>query len=213
MKRLALALALISIFAFAASALADDLNPPPWRGQPGTTFAEWDFQTDQSPIAPVQWYNPFGMPLAYPAAGVGQSWQNEFGGRQGVWPLSGTIEIPIQNYPPPNPYKDIRVQVTWAKQTMDSQLYVSELLTGVGGQLLQQLVLGPTGVPIGDGLWYHSTYNIRLYPNPANEVVKISGTVMVDQLVIDTICVPEPSSLAALSGLLGIAGLAWRRRR
>jgi len=37
---------------------------------------------------------------------------------------------------------------------------------------------------------------------------------MVDQLVIDTICVPEPSSLLALSGsLIGLAGFAIRRRR
>ncbi len=35
----------------------------------------------------------------------------------------------------------------------------------------------------------------------------------VDTLVLTSRCVPEPSSLLALSGLLGFAGIAWRRRR
>jgi hypothetical protein len=35
----------------------------------------------------------------------------------------------------------------------------------------------------------------------------------VDDMVLISRCVPEPSSLVALSGLFGIAGLAWRRRR
>jgi len=78
------------------------------------------------------------MPIAHPQAGVGQEWLPVWGGREGVWPLSGTIEVPINNYPPPNPWKDIWVQVTWAKQTQQSQLFTWELNSGAQGQLVSQ---------------------------------------------------------------------------
>ena len=50
---------------------------------------------------------------------------------------------------------------------------------------------------------------LNIEPNPAFEIVRIDGAVMVDEIVIDTICIPEPASLA----LLGLGGLALMRRR
>ena len=215
MKTFSLVLALCAMLAIcSAAAIADDLNPPPWqRYTPGTTYAEWEFSTSNPNANPDQYYNPFGMPVAQCEPGVGQSWLSNWGGRQGMWPLSGTIAVPILNYPIANPYKDIWVQITWAQQTTTSQPYVSELTTGDQGKLISQQIIGQTGEPVGDGNWYSSTFEIQMSPNPSTETVKIDGTIVVDELIIDTDCVPEPSGLLTLlvSGI-GLAGFAWRRR-
>ena len=47
----------------ATTALADDLNPPPFRGQPGSTFQAWDYNTPAlgAPDAACPANNPFGV--------------------------------------------------------------------------------------------------------------------------------------------------------
>ncbi|MFQ3548696.1 MAG: PEP-CTERM sorting domain-containing protein, partial [Armatimonadota bacterium] len=215
-KVLVLSFTLVVLFSLVCTTFADDLVAPPWqRYSPGTTYALWEFNYETAPGAPVvadDYYNPYGIPTARPYPGVGQSYISQWGGREGLWPLSGTIEVDINNQPIANPYKDIWIQLTWAKQTVDSIPYISELLSGATGTLVgQHVVLGPTGY-VGD--WYHSVYQIRIYPNPSFETIKIDGTIVVDQLVIDTICVPEPANILALvGGLAGIGGFAIRRRK
>jgi hypothetical protein len=48
----------------AGRALADDSDPPPWRGNPGSTWQEWTFDTDQSPVWPANpgFINPYAPP-------------------------------------------------------------------------------------------------------------------------------------------------------
>ena len=192
------------------AALADDLNEPPWRGQPGTTLTEWTCGDSNPNPLPVYELNPNGDSVMSVYPGVGQEWWNVWGGRQGVWPLSGTIEIEIPNYPIQNPYKEIWVQLTWAPQAPDTYPIVSEQLTATPGSLLAEVQLEPTlEPPPADDFWYHSTFVIHLEPNPAFEIVRIDGAIMVDQIVIDTICAPEPVTLV----MLGIGGLLLRRKR
>ena len=110
---------------------------------------------------------------------------------------------------PPNEYKDVWIQLTWAKQVTASAPAISSIPGGTI-QLLSQVDIGPTGEPPPAGAnWWHSTYNIRIYPNPDFETIRIDGTIMVDEVVIDTICAPEPSALALLA--LGAVGLLRRR--
>lgn len=206
MRSLLITLTVLSVFAVAAQ--ADDLNPPPWRGQPRTTFQEWQFLTPDDTPAPEFVNNPYGMPTAQVWPGTGQAYWPVWGGRTGVWPLSGAMELYVPNIPG-GEYKDIWVQLTWAKQAFAS---VPVLSTTPGGtvELLSQIDIGPTNEPPPAGAnWWHTTYNIRIYPNPAFETIRIDGTVMIDQVVIDTICIPEPASL----GLLMIGGLLLVRRR
>lgn len=192
-----------------SSAYADDLFPPPWRGQPGSTTQEWEFSTPMPVSPPDAMMNPYGEPSAAAYPGTGQSWLDDWGGRQGMWPLSGTIEVTIPNSSIPNPYKDIWVQLTWARQVESSTPVVWEMNSNAVGTVVSDVILGPTGLPAPSDFWYHTTFLIHIEPNPAWEIVKIDGTVVVDQLVIDTICAPEPASLL----LLGLGGLALRRRR
>lgn len=190
-------------------ARADDLFPPPWRNQAGTTLQEWTFPDANQNPPPDVVINPYGMPGAQVWPGTGQWWWAMWGGRMGVWPLSGAMEFTIPNQNIPNPYKDIWIQITWAKQAFLSEPVLSSVPGGTV-ELVRQVDLGPTGEPPPAGAnWWHSTYKIRIYPNPASEVIRIDGTVMVDQIVIDTICVPEPATMA----LLGLGSLVLLRRR
>jgi hypothetical protein len=188
------------------SALADDLNPPAWRGQPRTTFGEWEFSTNNPTPPPEPGYlYPWGLPSTTVAPGLFQNWMDNWGERQGVWPLSGEIHVTIPNNPEPLPYKDIWIQLTWAQQAPNVWPAVSETRFGVPATLLAE-------VPLPNG-WFHSTYEIQLQPNPDWEQVLITGAVNVDEMVIDTRCVPEPGTLVLfVLGGLAVGGFALFRR-
>lgn len=212
MRSMSVTLALLLVVSGYTAAVADDIYPPAWRGQPGSTMQEWLFSNSiPDPIADIN-NNPYGNPIAHPRPGTGQEWVDEWGGRQGIWPLSGTILFDIPNTPVPNPYKEIWVQITWAKQVTSSTPGVVAFLPGgpdIASTLVREIPLAPTGALSPSDMWYHSTYKIRIEPNPAFEHVYITGTLLVDQVVIDTICVPEPATLA----MLGLGGLVMIRRR
>ena len=83
----------ISIVVFVTvPALGDVLFPPPWRGQEGTTSTAWEFGTSDPQPLPDLEDNPYGDASAVMYPGVGQAWWDVWGGRQGVWPLSGTSD-------------------------------------------------------------------------------------------------------------------------
>ena len=200
---------LLLAFLLASPALADDLNPAQWRGQPGTTFQQWEFLTPNNVPAPDLVDNPNGEVSAQVWPGTGQSWWDIWGGRDGVWPLSGAMELYIPNVPVPNEYKEIWLQLTWAKQAFASQPIISTTPVGTV-DLIGEVDIGPTNEPPPAGEnWWHSTYKIRIYPNPDFETIRIDGTVMVDEVVVDTICIPEPATL----GLLVLSVLPLLRRR
>lgn len=192
---------LLVVLGWSVGALADDLNPPPWRGQPGSTFGQWEFSTPDPHPLPDLGHYPYGIPSTTVTPGVGQAWLPEWEGRVGVWPLSGEIFVQIPNRPEPLPFKEIWIQLTWAMQAPNVWPAVSETRFGVPATLVAEVPLG--------GAWLHSTYLIQLEPNPDWERILITGAVNVDELVIDTICAPEPTTL----GLLALGTLALLRRR
>lgn len=196
----------IMVLSVCAPVIADDLNPPPWRGQPGTTFQKWEFMTPNPSPLPDAMNNPYGIPQTMVLPGFQQVWWPELKGRMGVWPLSGSIETTIPNSPIANPWKDVWVQLTWSPQVPGGVVMVEERRFGGIFTEISRMPLG--------GEWFHSTYHFRIYPNPDWETIFIWGSVDVDELVIDTQCVPEPSSLMVLAGsLFGLAGFIARRRR
>jgi len=211
MERISTSLMLAGLCALVSvqAAVGDDINPPPWRGQPGSTFGMWEYLTPDPHPQPDVGIYPYGLPTTTVTPGLFQAWMPVWGGQEGVWPLSGEILVNIPNRPEPLPYKDIWIQLTWAQQAPNVWPAVSEIRFGVPATLERQIVLGPTGEVGGDGLWYHSTYSIRIMPNPDWEQILITGAVNVDELVIDTICAPEPATL----GLIVLGGLAVLRRR
>jgi hypothetical protein len=205
MKKLLLAVAMLAIIV--SVSVADDLNPPPWRGLPGTTTTEWLFNTQNPQPPPDFERNPYNREGhgAMMTTEPNTFWEPFWANRTGVWHLSGGLNAWLWNRPEPNPLKEIWVQITWWSDLPGMMPIVTERAPGT-----------PDGRLVGDILqldgWRTSTFLITLPYNPPWEEVIIRGDIWVDQLVIDTYCVPEPSTIIALVGGLGSL-LAFRRRR
>jgi hypothetical protein len=219
--RTVLLVCILSVCSYGMSAFGDDPYAPPWYGEPGTTHAEYDFDPGSDPFDPLvpadAWIGPGEAPEADVTLGPGMDYQEEWGGRIGVVPLSGQIVITVPNYPLLNPYKEIWVQLIWAAQDVGKVPSVwvdAPGFTVYPTELIDEVILEPTyELPPADGNWMHSVYRIIIEPNPASETIYISGSIMVDQLFFDTWCAPEPATLS----LLGLGGAAlllrWRRKK
>jgi hypothetical protein len=205
----------------ATAALAEDLNPPLWRGQPGTTFQQWEFSVDNRTPAPDLVNNPYGnpqmtiIPTRWPALPDpnGFEWAPMFQGRQGVYSLSGEIDTTIPNLGELNPEKHIQLQMTWFFQEVfdwqDKPEYRPYVVSPLGGG---RTYFNLTEEDILENGWHHTTFDAVLSPNPPFETITLSGAYYVDELVIDTIC-PEPSTIVlALMGSIGLAIMRWRQK-
>ena len=65
-------------------------------------------------------------------------------------------------------------------------------------------------IPLGND-WETMVLDVVMHPNPPEEWVTVKGDIFVDELVIDTYCVPEPMAVALL--VFGSLVLFHRQRR
>ncbi len=131
--------------------------------------------------------------------------------RVGIWSLSGSIDVTVDNHDPDNEFKWVWVQITWAEE-FPGDGSVPKIDNLAPGADPAWPVTQTNEMDWGDG-WKTTLYEWRIYPNPEFETFTIGfeqgGGILVDQLVIDTWCIPEPTSLA----LLALGALAMLRRR
>ena len=182
------------------SVWADDIYPPDWRGDPLTTYQRWEFGDNDPTPLPDEVINPAGMPTLevmgdFPLT----AHLDEYEGRTGVWRFEDYIQVMIPNFNEDNPIKDIWIQLTYTED-IPFMLTIPDL-TSI--ELINKEATGD---------YWHATYHIIIEPNPDSETIYIQPTpctMYLDELVIDTRCVPEPTTIC----LLGLGALALLRKR
>jgi hypothetical protein len=178
------------------------------EGALGTTHEFWDFTpANVNPIAgdgysarPEQVFNPDPLNVVASIA-PGGSYDGVTGFFSNRY-LSVNLEIP--NYLQLNEYKEIWVDC-------GTNVVIDPLDISIG--------ITPTDIPWqavilpaqGD-----AEFGVRIYPNPFVEKIgfiiwapQTGGLAMLDYVHVDTICVPEPATLA----ILGFGSLLILRRR
>ena len=229
-----LAYLFVAVCVSVSPALAVDYwgGPPEgeWtRGEPGSTWQNWHLCVPNTPDNPDEGNNPYAIdtpPLFEPVEGEWE-WRNDWEGPEELggfgidgWhcisAAGGRVAVTIANRPEPNEIKKIFIQLTSSKGPSG----VTVAGNGPDGPYAPGIF--PTGkphiqwpgpAPFG-GSWYTYNYGLTLQPNPESETIFIDVVecTVIDQIVVDTICTPEPGSVV-LIGLGGLVTLIRRRRR
>jgi hypothetical protein len=207
---------LMGFFVTPIVAMADDLLPPYWRGAKGTTSQVWEFMdVVNNPIPPdgpaLGGLDPLPSTEIWVYPGPGMGWLPDDLGRLGVWPLSGRMDVIVDNLDPPNDEKWIYVQITWREQDIGSgEGIVFDYFEPAPSAQYPPRLVEEIQLDLG---WIHSTFEWRIDWNPPDETFGFSGNINVDEIVIDTWCIPEPSTIVCLISLGFFVGLIYRRRR
>jgi len=228
MREILFTLAAVILLALSSpAAFADDVwgGPPEgqWlRGDPGSTWQHWNFRDPAVPD-PCEGENEYGDPGFLVEEASTWEWVSgldpldppgepidglQFNGPTGS---TGTIIFHVPNRPELNEIKKIFVQVTSSK----SPSGVTALGFDNAGGAYTSGVFN-TGLPPlqhANG-WYTYNYGLTIEPNPEWEdvVINFPFETIVDQVVIDTICTPEPATLTMMA-IGGAVALVRRRRR
>jgi len=185
---------------------------PPWASDEGTTLQEWTFDDDDNPAPPENIRNEYGEAAALITVGdLGEGWLHSLPGlgtQTGLWDLGsgGTIVLEIDNRDEPLPYKEIWLQVTYYMDISQPPIVDVPGATFLGGETV---IVEESGI----GGWYLDLSKWRMEPNPSHETIILTADpswgAVIDQIVVNTICIPEPVSL----GLLAFGSLLFLRKR
>jgi len=191
---------------------ASDFNPPAWRGLPGSTYQKWSFSTsDSSPVA-NDYNNPYGIPSVITP--IDGDWYDQHGNQQGIW-HSETINFLVPNDTATINNTKYRIQMIWNILTLtvaDMTFYIHDNLSSVPS--IQADIIDQY---YNSGLSY-TTFEVTTTPFDSTPAVYFEArrrldsqieSVYVDEVIIDSLIIPEPVTLA----LLGLGGLLLRHKR
>ena len=188
-----------------------------FRGEVNSTVQHWWFSTDaRTDIVADSYMNPYGTPMAN--VPVDAEWADDWPARvpPGTepgevpgWhmPHGGTTIYLLHNNPMPNAQKIIIAQVTASKEPLSVTLELPPDFTyktfDTGFPTVQWVCPAPF-----DGSWTTSVYGFQVDGNPEWESIQVHHPpcTTLDQTVIDTICIPEPSSLMMFGCGFGMGG-------
>lgn len=188
-----------------------DTVEPAWRGQANTTLQAWNFDSASNPALVTVDQNPYGTPSATvfePDTTIPKKtyWMPSDNDHTGVWRIYGWnyMELYLPNSPQENPIKEIWLQITYSAGSIDRKPEIQTQPEYATMQVMQSTVV--------DALYYHDVIKITLNPNPTEEWIYLlprDCTLYIDEIVVDTICIPEPMTIA----ILGLGGLLLRKRK
>jgi hypothetical protein len=209
---------------------ADDLNPPSWPRSGATnrsTSAEWDFDEDgTNPLLPDGNTVPlitgdFKATLdgAFPAtaphpSGFASAGLTYTGGsgfiNNGTSPATLAFNVP--NWIDQEPFKFLRLQVTYTGPTPGTRLF-GAIGTSGGPDVTE--IPGPI-VPgtTGQSLYFYQDWTCLPNPDWEQVVLDVPPGTFIDQVVIDTIStIPEPSALVLAAVAMVVSAFVINRRR
>jgi hypothetical protein len=208
---------LVCALVLTGAALADDVLPPIWLGDQNTVHAEWDtwagFNTDPTPIAPDSWYSIPADAVSAPDAQAYDTatYLTEYEGRSDVVAVDGPWQLDFLAHNFVDDLSELWLQVTyWAPESNGVDFFVDTdpYTPDINGPYFNGVVEHTNG-------WITEAYSFVIAPSPASELITldfpgagIGSPAYIDQVVIDTVAVPEPGGLLVL-----IAGVALLRRR
>jgi hypothetical protein len=211
--------------------VADDLFPAPWRGQPRTTLAEWDFVTAANPTPPDGTLTTVvgdsgGVPMAEMESDL--VWDPVFNGswhtRPEPPPLINTfVYLEIPNWIDQEPLKLIQIQITAQPRFTGPGIIEMPFVVDVGGisggtgagHTSQRINFSELEIDPVDGIW-HRTETWQIRPNPDQEVITldIPQDSLLTQIVVDTISfVPEPGTMILVGVAMASLGTVRGRAR
>jgi len=206
---------------FPVSALADYFDPPAWNhSDPTFTHQDWDFTTSANPSAPENYVNPYGVPMF----GItGATWFPDAAPfipgstRTGLW-AGGEAGSAIVTLDIPNNEDLTKEKLVWLQVTIGSTfipgLTMDVNLVPNAGQTVTVLDQTLYPMPSGEQYGYYYEKLWKISPQPDFETitaqVNFSGGILaIDEVDVDTICIPEPATFS----LLALGGLALLLRR
>jgi hypothetical protein len=170
--------------------LAEDLGPC-WRGQSGSTYAEWRFDSNTNPTSPNPSANVSGEALIAPGE-FSSGWQQQvpgLGAVTGYWDLGrrGTIILPLSSAANRSvtAFQDIWVRVV---QYKDSGIYRENTLVEIPGATLLRRFEEPVAAA-SIGTWMADQSVWRMAPATYADTVVIQGATngsVIDRIIVET---------------------------
>lgn len=193
--------------------LATDQVEPAWRGQANTTLQAWSFDTGDNPGLVTLDENLYGTPSAevfVPDTGFPKwtYWMASDYSHTGVWRIYEAdylqLYIPNTRVTSPDSYKEIWLQITYSsgEAGRHPEIQTDPVYTSL--TLVKSTIL--------DSLYYRDVFRIIIEPNPTEEWISIMPrdcVVYIDEIVVDTICIPEPATML----ILGLGAVLLRKRK
>jgi len=196
-----LLLVLVSAVSYNA-ALADDLNPPPYRGGPLSVYAHWVSED----LGFLLLNEFFSVEDNDPSIFL-----MDFLPTVQLDPAAGIYSFRIPNFIDELPVKLLRLQLTWVGNTQPPIAVSTEgvdqgsLVPGVLTYLSQPLIFTQP-----DGGYQYFDFEYRPNPDFESIFVQLSPGAQIVQAVVDSISIlPEPSSV----GILAVGGFVLLIRK